>query len=126
MRATGILVICVLLSGCASQPGLGSGVKAFDVCFYTPPEKPGDAGELPDPKGWKLVAAAPADPRESNNPYVTRGCSSGKDCRAYWFQKDTGDIRYCVTNDCWAASADFRLDDGQWREPEVRTFLCTS
>ena len=115
------------LAGCAGQSDLGSSAHAFTACFVTPPENSGDRVLLPDTKGWRLVLSRPVDPaKHPENPYVGAGCYDARNCKEFWFQKNTGEIRYCVTNDCWVGSVDFQFEGDMWRLPESRQFVCTS
>ena len=127
MHRASIVSACVLIASCAGPPGLGRSANAFGICFQSPPEKEGEWAILPEMAGWRLVTSAPIDPGEhEQNWFVTGGCTSAKGCREYWFQKDTGDIRYCVTNTCSVFSLDFKIEQGKWQEPEARKFVCTS
>ncbi|HUR21653.1 MAG TPA: hypothetical protein VMZ90_12635 [Vicinamibacterales bacterium] len=127
MRLVNITFLALMSTGCASTPLNRQSTHALHVCFLTPPDKAGEPVVLPETQGWRLVTRRRIDPkRHSLNPYVGNGCSSKANCFEYWFQKDNGSIRYCVTDDCWAASVGFTASEGEWTASEGNQFVCTS
>ena len=127
MRLASICLLALLSSSCATPQLDSASTQALRVCFYTPPDRVGEAGMLPETTSWRLISRRHADPyRDSLNPYVTSGCSSKVNCYEYWFQRESGDIRYCVTDGCRVSSVGFRIVDGQWTASEGNEFVCTS
>lgn len=127
MRLASLGAAVLLCASCATSQLDSQSTQAMRVCFYTPPEKVGEPGVLPDTSGWSLVSRRHADPRrDATNPYVTSGCSSKSHCYEYWFRKDTGDIRYCATDNCRVSSVGFRIVEGDWSVAEGNEFVCTS
>ena len=127
MRLASICLLALLSTSCATSQLDRASMQALRTCFYTPPERVGEAGVLPETENWRLVSRRRADPyRDTLNPYVTSGCSSKTDCYEYWFQRASGDIRYCVTDGCQVSSVGFRIVNEQWTASEGNEFVCTS